>query len=327
MRAVIESIGAYAPPRRVSNDEFAKIVDTTDEWIVSHTGIKFRHIAADDQGSSDMAAEAGKIALERAGIEPKDIDLLILSTSSGDHIDFPSTACIVQDKLGLRKAGAMDLLAGCTGFIYSLQTANSYIKSGEAKNILVIGADVLTHIMDWKDRNTCVLFGDGSGAAVVTASQDNERGIIDSILRADGSGANLLIRPAGGSKIPYKQGETNPSELYLKMDGGKVYIFAVRVIVTTIKAILDQNNLTIDDIKYIVPHQANTRIIEAAAKRSKIPMEKFYMNIQEYGNTSAASIPLALNEMVEKNLLKKGDKIITVGFGAGLTYGANLIIW
>jgi len=319
-------INVYSIEKK-SNDEFSKIVDTTDEWIVSHTGIKFRHIAADDQGSSDMAAEAGKIALERAGIEPQDIDLLILSTSSGDHINFPSTACIVQDKLGLRKAGAMDLLAGCTGFIYSLQTANSYIKSGDAKNILVIGADVLTHIMDWKDRNTCVLFGDGSGAAVVTASEDNERGIIDSILRSDGSGANLLIRPAGGSKIPYKQGETNPSELYLKMDGGKVYIFAVRVIVTTIKAILDQNNLTIDDIKYIVPHQANMRIIEAAAKRSKIPLEKFYMNIQEYGNTSAASIPLALNEMVEKNLLKKGDKIITVGFGAGLTYGANLIIW
>ena len=327
MRAVIESIGAYAPPRRMSNDDFSKIVDTTDEWIVSHTGIKYRHVASDDQGASDMATEAGKVAIERAGIDPKDIDLLILSTSSGDHPDFPSTACIVQDNLGLKKTGAMDLLAGCTGFIYSLQTANSFIKSGNAKNVLVIGADVLTHIMDWKDRNTCVLFGDGSGAAIVTASEDNNRGIIDSILRSDGSGSGLLIRPSGGSKLPFKPGETDPSDLYLKMDGGKVYIFAVRVIVTTIKALLEQNNLTMDDIKYIVPHQANARIIEAAAKRSKIPLEKFYMNIQEYGNTSAASIPLALNEMVEKNLLEKGDKIITVGFGAGLTYGANLIIW
>ncbi|RKX82711.1 MAG: 3-oxoacyl-ACP synthase [Spirochaetes bacterium] len=327
MRAVIESIGAYAPPRRVSNDEFAKIVDTTDEWIVSHTGIRFRHIAADDQAASDMAIEAGKLAMGRAGVEPGDIDLVIVSSASSDYPGFPATACIVQDKLGLRKAGAMDLLAGCTGFIYGLETAKNYIVSGSAKKILVIGAETLTRIMDWTDRNTCVLFGDGAGAAVVGASESDSRGIIDSILRAEGSGAELLDRPAGGSRMPFKAGETDPSELYIKMDGGKVYIFAVRVIVTTIKAILEQNNLTIDDIKYIVPHQANIRIIEAAAKRSKIPLEKFYMNIQEFANTSAASIPIALNEMVEKNLLKKGDKIITVGFGAGLTYGANLIVW
>ena len=327
MRAVIKSIGAYAPPRRVSNDEFAKIVDTTDEWIVSHTGIRFRHIAADDQAASDMAIEAGKIAVERAGIAPEDVDLVIVSSASSDYLGFPATACIVQNKLGLKHAGAMDLLAGCTGFIYGLETAKNYIISGSAKAVLVIGAEILTRIMDWSDRNTCVLFGDGAGAAIITASDDDDRGIIDSILRADGSGAELLERPAGGTRKPFKPGETDPSELCLRMDGGKVYTFAVRVIVVTIKALLDQNNLTIDDIKYIVPHQANSRIIEAASKRSRIPLEKFYLNIQEYANTSAASIPLALNEMVEKNLLKKGDKIITVGFGAGLTYGANLIVW
>ncbi len=327
MRAVIKSIGAYAPPRRVSNDEFAKIVDTTDEWIVSHTGIRFRHIAADDQAASDMAIEAGKVAIERAGVAPEDVNLVIVSTASSDYPGFPATACIVQNELGLKHAGAMDLLAGCTGFIYGLETAKNYILSGSAKAILVIGAEILTRIMDWSDRNTCVLFGDGAGAAVVTASDDDDRGIIDSILRADGAGAELLARPAGGSRNPFKPGETDPSDLFLKMDGGKVYTFAVRVIVVTIKALLEQNNLTIDDIKYIVPHQANSRIIEAASKRSKIPMEKFYLNIQEYANTSAASIPLAINEMTEKNLLKRGDKIITVGFGAGLTYGANLIVW
>lgn len=327
MKARIRSIGAYVPEKALTNDELTEFVDTSDEWIRSHTGIGKRHMASEQQAASDLAYEAALVALERANLKAEDLDLIILATASPDYPGFPSTACIVQDKLGARHAGALDISAGCTGFVYGLELARGMALGGCSKNILVIGVEVLTHICNWKDRNTCVLFGDGAGAAVVSPSEEGESGILDSILRAEGEGAPFLIRKAGGSRQPYTGTDTNYEDLFIQMDGQKVYKFAVRVNTDLVKMFFERHGLTADDISYIVPHQANIRIIQAAAKRLGFPMEKFYLNIEEYANTSAASIPIALNEMYEKGLLKEGDLILTMGFGAGLTYGGNLIRW
>jgi 3-oxoacyl-[acyl-carrier-protein] synthase-3 len=312
----------------MSNHEFEEYLDTSDEWIVSHTGIRYRHIAADDQAASDLATEAAKKALHRAEIEPGELDLILLATATPDFVGFPATACIVQDNLGAEKAAAMDLVAGCTGFIYGLETAKGFINSGFAEKILLIGAEVLSRHINWQDRNTCVLFGDGAGAAVICAEEKpEERGVLYSYIRSQGAGARLLERTVGGSRFPYKDGETDPDDLFLKMDGRKVYKFAVSSLVETIDHLLEYHDLSIDDIKYIIPHQANLRIIEAAAKRKKIPIERFYLNIQEFANTSAATIPIALAELQGKHMLTEGDLLIAIGFGAGLTYGGNLIRW
>jgi len=328
MNAVIRSTGTYVPVRRMSNDELPKHLDTSDEWIVSHTGIRNRHLAADDQATSDLCVEAARKALHRAQMEPAEIDMILVATATPDYVGFPATACIVQDKLGAANAAAMDLIAGCTGFIYGLETARGFIASGFARNVLLIGAEILTRHIDWQDRNTCVLFGDGAGAAVVSAEEGPEpTGVLHTYIRAEGSGAHLLERTAGGSRFPYREGSTRQNDTYLKMEGRQVYNFAVRVIVETIQTLLDRAELTVDRLKYIVPHQANVRIIEAAAKRARIPLEKFYINIQEFANTSAATIPIALAEMQGKHLLDPGDLILTVGFGAGLTYGGNLLRW
>jgi 3-oxoacyl-[acyl-carrier-protein] synthase-3 len=302
----------------MANQEFASFLDTTDEWIFSHTGIRYRHIAAPDQAPSDLAFEAGRKALDRAGVPAQELDLILLATATGDFLGFPSVACIVQDRLGAGNAAAMDIVAGCTGFIYGLEIARNFIVAGGARKVLVLGAEVLSRIVDWKDRNTCVLFGDGAGAALLTADDSgSERGVLYSLLRADGSGSRLLERTHGGTRYPLLSGSNPADTAYLRMEGRQVYNFAVKVM----------SEGVIDDVSYIVPHQANVRIIEAAAKRSKIPMDKFFVNISEYANTSAASIPIALSEMQCKGLLKEGDLIVTFGFGAGLTYGGNLIRW
>ncbi len=324
MGAEVRSIGAYVPKRRMANDELAELVDTSDEWIRSHTGIGYRHVAAEDEAASDLGLAAARLAVERAEIDPSDIDMVLCATASGDHVGFPSTACLIQDQLGANNAAAMDLIVGCTGFVYGLETAKGLIASGSAKHVMLVGSEVLTRIMDWTDRNTCVLFGDGAGAAVISESQ-NGQGVLDSYLRSDGSGAMALARKSGGTRAPFQDGGT--ADTYIQMDGRAVYKFAVQVIVDTIQTILDRNQVTIDQIKYIVPHQANVRIIEAAAKRGKIPIEKFYMNIEEYANTSAATIPIALNDLYEMDRLEKGDLLVTVGFGAGLTFGGNLLRW
>ena len=324
MGAEVRSIGAYVPKRRMANDELAELVDTSDEWIRSHTGIGYRHVAAEDEAASDLGLAAARLAVERAEIDPSDIDMVLCATASGDHVGFPSTACLIQDQLGANNAAAMDLIVGCTGFVYGLETAKGLIASGSAKHVMLVGSEVLTRIMDWTDRNTCVLFGDGAGAAVISESQ-NGQGVLDSYLRSDGSGAMALARKSGGTRAPFQDGGT--ADTYIQMDGRAVYNFAVQVIVDTIQTILDRNQVTIDQIKYIVPHQANVRIIEAAAKRGKIPIEKFYMNIEEYANTSAATIPIALNDLYEMDRLEKGDLLVTVGFGAGLTFGGNLLRW
>ena len=326
MGARIEGIGAYTPSRRVSNDELAEFLDTSDEWIRSHTGIGYRHIARDDEAASDLGAQAAKVALDRSGTDPESIDMVLVATASSDYVGFPSTACIVQDMIGAKNAAAMDISVGCTGFVYGLETAKGFIASGAARRVLLIGSEVLTRIVDWTDRSTCVLFGDGAGAAVISPSS-NGRGILDSVLKADGSGASYLAREVGGTRAPFKPGHTAERDLLIKMEGQPVYNFAVPAIIEVIRQILDRNGLTIDDITYIVPHQANQRIIEAAAKRSRIPYEKFYLNIEEYANTSAATIPIALNELYEHDKLSSGDLLITVGFGAGLTFGGNLLQW
>ncbi len=328
MIAEILGLGAYVPEKAITNEELSKTVDTTDEWIRSHTGIGKRHIIAEDETTSDTAVKAAKIAIERAGIDVQEIDFIILATASGDYAGFPSTACVVQHKLGIRNTAAVDIGAGCTGFVYGLEMGRSLLLAGGAKRVLVIGVESLSRIVNWKDRNTCVLFGDGAGAAVLGLSEDdNGSGIIDSFLGAEGDGFEHLMRKAGGAKHPFHIGEYEEEDLYVSMNGRRVYGFAVKVNETIINSLLKNNNLSVDDVSRIVPHQANIRIIQAAAKRLELPEEKFFINIEEYANTSAASIPIALNDMLSKGQLKKGDLIITTGFGAGLTYGGNLIRW
>jgi 3-oxoacyl-[acyl-carrier-protein] synthase-3 len=258
-------------------------------------------------------------------LSPDQIDLIIVATSTPDYPGLPSTAAIVQDRLGAVNAGAMDVVAACSGFVYGASTAAAYVNSGMAETTLVIASEVYSKIINWKDRNTCVLFGDGAGAVVVT--RGTEAGIIDSYLRSKGSGADTLLRRAGGSRQPYLPGNDDPDQTKLSMDGRRVYSFAVRAIADTIEILLERNGMSIGDIDHIVPHQANIRIIEAACKRTGFPQELFYTNLEEYANTSAASIPIALAEMVDTGRLRRGQKIITVGFGAGLTYGGNLIEW
>ncbi len=322
---VIKGVGAYVPPRRISNEELSKTVDTSDEWIYSHTGIKNRHIADKECATSDMALKSVYNLMESNNIKKEEIGAIIVATATQDYIGFPATACIIQEKLKLKKIPAFDIAAGCTGFIYALEIAKSLIAVGSLESVLVIGCEKLSSIVDWGDRNTCVLFGDGSGAALVTASEEADSSIIDTVLHAEGSGSSFLLIPEGGTKTPLQSNDTKGRKL--QMEGRSVYNFAVRVLGEVVTSLLERNDLTIDQIQWIVPHQANSRIISAAAKRLHIDQSKFFMNIEEYANTSAASIPIALKEMVDKNLLHKGQLIMTIGFGAGLTYGGNLIRW
>ncbi len=328
MKTVITSVGSYIPKRRVTNDELAEHINTSDEWIRSHTGIGARHIAEDDEASSDLGYRAALDAIERAGLQVRDIGGIITATATPDHPGFPSTACIIQDKLKAQPIWAFDIAAGCSGFIYGIEAARGMLQLGSTDHILVIGTEKLTSVVDWNDRN-CVLFGDAAGAVIVSAStaDDEGRGILCSELHADGAGADALIVSVGGSRHPMKNGYQDISDITLRMQGRRVYNFAVSVLVSTLKSLLEKTNLTIDDISYIVPHQANIRIIQAAAKRLGFPNDKFYVNIENLANTSAASIPVALREMEDTGLLKKGDIIAAVGFGAGLTYGGNIIVW
>ncbi len=327
MNAYIKSIGAYIPDKRVTNDELSKTMDTSDEWIRSHTGIGSRHIAEEGMTTADIGVEAAKVALKRAEVTAEDIDMIILTTATPDYVGFPATSCIVQDKLGAVNAGAFDLTAGCTGFVYGLEVAKNFIENGKMKNILLVSAEMLTKIANWEDRNTAVLFGDGAGAAVISIDESGTSGIDDTILKADGSGAYALERHTGGVVHPYEEGKTTWADTALYMDGQAVYKFAVKVNSILISSLLERNNLTIDDLSWIVPHQANERIIQAAAKRLKLPIDKFFMNLEEYANTSSASIPIALNDLFEQGKLKRGEKLLLTGFGAGLTYGGSILRW
>ena len=308
----ITAVGSYTPQFTLTNDELANRVDTSDEWIRSHTGIRKRHIADTEETCSDMAVKAAQHMIETCKVDISKIDGIVVATATPDFIGFPSTACLVQQKLHLKTFPAFDVSAGCSGFIYALETARGMIATGTMSKVLVIGAEKLSSIVDWEDRNTCVLFGDGAGCVLLERTEGSG-GILDCTLGAEGSGSAALA----------VTGKKNA----ICMDGRAVYAFAVQAIGETIKKLLSDNNLAIEDIAWIVPHQANERIISACAKRFSLPQEKFFLNIASYANTSAASIPIALSEMVEKNLLKTGDKVILIGFGAGLTYGGTLLTW
>lgn len=319
---IIGGMGAYTPSKIVTNDDLSLIVDTNDEWIAGRTGIKERRISQGED-TSQMATEASKHALKMANISPLDIDLIVLATCTPDMF-IPSTACIVQANIGAKNALAFDISAACTGFIYGLNIAESLMKNNDFKHALVIGSENLSKVVNWEDRGTCVLFADGAGAAVLSKSKED--GIIKTICGSDGEKGEYITLGANDVVNPFYEKKVEKDKM-LGMYGQEVFKFATSVIPHLIKDVLEKANLSIDDIDYIVPHQANTRIIDYAAKKLNISKDKFYMNIENYGNTSAASIPIALSHMQDKNLLKKNSKVILVGFGGGLTYGASLINW
>lgn len=319
--------GIGVPAKIFANDDFAKMgLDTNDEWIKTRTGISQRRIAGKNESTSDLAVKAAEKAIENAGIDKEDIDLIVVATSTPDYPVFPSTACLVQAELGLEEIPAFDISAACTGFIYAMETAVSMMKVNDYKKVLVIGADALSKYCDWEDRSIVVLFGDGAGS-VVLGDVDEGYGLLSTYLGARGQGADKLIVPIGGTKTPLSENNIDSKDRFIKMDGRGVYKFAVNVIVDTIEAALKKISLKKEDISFFIPHQANKRIIDYAAEKLGLNESQVYVNIGEYGNTSAASIPIALNEAFEKGLIKKGDIIVTVGFGAGLTYGANVIKW
>ena len=316
----IVGTGSYVPEQIVTNDDLAKIVETNDEWIRTRTGIRQRRIAT-SEGTSDLAAKAAERAIEQAGIKPEEIDLIILATSSQDYC-FPSGACEVQGRVGAVNAVCYDLSAACTGFVFALNTAQAFIQSGVYRTALVVGSEVLSKLIDWKDRGTCVLFGDGAGAVVLRA---DETGILGFQMHSDGTKGNVLTcgaRSNGNFLMNQK-----PELSYMTMDGQEVFKFAVKKVPEVISQLLEKTGTPIEEIRYFVLHQANYRIIESVAKRLKVGMEKFPANMEYYGNTSGASIPLLLDEMNRAGKLNPGDKIILSGFGGGLTWGATLIQW
>lgn len=323
--AHITGWGMSAPEKVITNDDISKMVETSDAWIRERTGIRERHVARDDQFPSTLAVEASIKALKIANLHPRDLDLIICSTSSPEYI-FPATACLIQDQLGATKAGAFDLLAACSGFIYALNMGAQAIRSGSIKNVLVIGAETLSRFTNWKDRNTCILFGDGAGAFVLQASEQ-PGGVLSAVMHSDGSGGDLLAIPGGGSRYPSTESTVLDGKHYIQMDGKEVFRFATRVMASSTQEVLACAGLTLDQIQWIVPHQANIRIIESAARGLRLPMERFIVNIERYGNTSTASIPIAIVEALEKGQIKPGDKIVMVGFGAGLTWGALAAEW
>ncbi len=323
--AHITGWGMVAPERVLTNDELTQTVDTSDEWIVARTGIRERHIAGPEETTASLAAEAALRALASVDLNPADLDLIIVATSSPEHI-FPSTASLVQDRIGAARAGAFDLSAACTGFIYAINMAAQAIRSGSIQSAVVIGAETLSRITNWEDRNTCVLFGDGAGAFVLQAS-NRPGGVIAAVMRSDGSGSDLLSLPAGGSRLPASH-ETVDQRLHtIQMNGREVFRFATRVMAQATREVLEMAGLELEAVQLVIPHQANYRIIEAAARSLKLPLERFAINVERYGNTSTASIPLATIEAVEAGRLQPGDRVVFVGFGAGLTWGALAAEW
>lgn len=313
--------GLYTPKNLVENENLQEFLETSDEWIRTRTGIERRYISL-DENTSDLAVEASKKALSQAGLSAEDIDLIIVATVTPDNFT-PSTACIVQDKLGAKNAWAFDINAACTGFIYALKLGRSLIRSGEANNALIIGAETLSKALNWEDRGSCVLFGDGAGATVLTSTEE-DCGIKCVNVKSDGSKGDSLVIQGLPLNSPFKDGK-EVSENYINMNGREIFKFATKVMEESIVEILEKENIKIEDIAAIIPHQANLRIIDYVVKRLGIPREKFITNLQNYGNTSGASIPIALCESIDKGNLKKGDNIIMVGFGGGLTWGAALI--
>jgi len=314
--ARIVGTGSCLPERIMTNDEFARRLDTSDAWIRERTGIRQRHIAAQDQTSSDLALIASRNALQAAGVRASDIDLIVVATSTPDYV-FPSTACLLQDKLGVKGCAAFDLQAVCSGFVYALATADAFIRNGTARRALVVGAEVFSRILDWNDRGTCVLFGDGAGAVVLVSGE--RPGIHASVLRADGSHAGILSVPGnvcGGAVV---------GSAFLKMDGQAVFKFAVRVLEESARETLAAAKMSLEDVDWLIPHQANVRILEATARKLGLPREKLVVTVDHHGNTSAASVPLALDEFVRNERIKPGDRVLMQGVGGGFTWGSSLV--
>ena len=325
-RARISGTGFYVPEKRITNHDLEQMVDTSDEWIRQRTGIIERRMAAPEQATSDLAYEASVQAIADAGLEPKDIDQIIVATVTADTI-FPATACRLQHKLGCRMIPAFDLAAACSGFIYAMAVARTAIAVGTAKHVLVVGAETLTRITDYQDRNTCILFGDGAGAAVLSPATEGDSYIIDTHFAADGSGADLMILPGGGSRFPASPEMLEQRLNFTKLEGRAVYKNAITKIVALVNESLARCNLTSDDIKLIIPHQMNARIIESAAKHLDIPVDKIFMNLDRYGNTSAATVPIAIAEASREGRMKKGDLVVLVAFGGGMTWASALMRW
>ncbi|NLC77441.1 MAG: ketoacyl-ACP synthase III [Clostridia bacterium] len=326
MKAVITGTGSYLPDKIITNDDLAQQVDTSDEWIRTRTGIRERRILAEDRATSDMCVEAAKRALEDAGMDAAGVDLIVVATVTPDMF-FPATACLVQERLGAVKAAAFDLSAGCTGFVYALATAAQFLETGMYRTALVIGGDALSRITNWSDRSTCVLFGDGAGAVVLEAVADPGNGILGSYLRADGGGGHLLHMPGGGSRCP-ASGESVAKGLhYLRMDGQEVFKFAVKAMGEAALHLLEQCGLSREDIDFLIPHQANIRIVDAALKRLGLSPDRVYTNLDKYGNMSCASVPVALDEAARAGRFHKGHLLLLVAFGAGLTWGGVALRW
>ncbi|MCD6193527.1 MAG: ketoacyl-ACP synthase III [Candidatus Aminicenantes bacterium] len=324
-RIKIVGTGFYVPDKILTNQDLEKMVDTSDEWIVTRTGIRERHIASEEQATSDLAAEAARRALQDAGLTAEEVDLILVATSTPDTI-FPSTACRVQHSLGADHVPAFDLSAGCTGFLYGMIVAEGLILNGPARRVLLIGAELLTKITNWEDRSTCVLFGDGAGAVILEESQDDS-GMLSAYWRADGSLGELLILPGGGTRIPASHDSVDQKLHYLQMKGNEVFKHAVKRMGEAAVEALKIAGLKKKDVDFLVPHQANIRIIDATGQRLKLPPERVYTNIQRYGNISVASIPVAIHELKESGQLKKGDILVFVAFGAGFTWAAVVYRW
>jgi 3-oxoacyl-[acyl-carrier-protein] synthase-3 len=321
----ITGVGSYVPERILTNAELEKMVDTSDEWITSRTGIKERHIAAKDEFTSDLASHAALRAMQNAGVTPEQVDLIIVATITPD-MPFPSTACLVQQKIGARRAAAFDLEAACSGFIYALEIAQQFIMSRTYNTVLVIGAEKLSSIVDWEDRNTCVLFGDGAGAAVLQ-NRPNAHGLLTAVMGADGTKSDLLFMPGGGSRCPATMDSIGARLHYLRMEGKETFKNAVQAMLTAAEQALERCELDISRIKCIIPHQANRRIIDAVGTRLGAKPEQIFINLHKYGNTSAASVAIALDEAVTTGCVQRGDLILLIVFGAGLTWGAAVIEW
>ncbi len=323
--AVITGWGFYAPSRVMTNQELERIVDTSDEWISTRTGIKERRIAADGETTSSMSVRAARAALDRARMRPQDVQMVIVGTCSPDYL-FPATACIVQSEIGATRAGAFDIEAACTSFVSALAIARGMIVSGGIQNALVIGAETLSRFLNWQDRTTCVLFGDGAGAVVLEASNASV-GIESVVLHSEGAKGELLMVPAGGARIPATKETLEQGQHFITMQGGEVFKLAVKSMADAAEEALTEAGLGLDDIALMIPHQANVRIIDGVARRLRFPMDKVFVNIQRYGNTSAASIPIAICEAEATGRLRRGDKILLVAFGGGFTWGASVLEW
>lgn len=321
----ITGLGSWLPDKVLTNQDLMKIIDTSDEWIVSRTGISERRIAAEQEAASDLGIRAARKALEDAGISAEELDLILVATITPDMF-FPATACIVQKELGAVNAAAFDLSAACSGFIYALAVGSQFVATGMYRNVLVVAAETLSKIVNWQDRNTCILFGDGAGAVVLQPVEEGY-GILSFDLGADGNGGDLLKVAAGGSRKPTTMQTLQNKEHYLTMNGNEVFKFAVKIMEDTAVKSLRQAGLSTKDVDYFIPHQANTRIIDAAVKRLGLSPDKFYVNLDKYGNMSSASVPVALDEAVNNGYIRKGDTVVLVGFGAGLTWGSCVLKW